>query len=131
MKKITIPATLNNIQLFLQNDYLIILGQRYSQIESILGDARSVAIVYDISDMERLILKKLVEVQGYYQDARIVDGELYLISNISLNRYDIAYAETPLVFNDLLPTSTELALKANGPSTAQGKIVDSYEKTKT
>jgi hypothetical protein len=131
LKKITIPATLSNIQLFLQNNYLIILGTRYSQTESVLGNARSIAIVYDITDMEHLLLKKLIEVQGSYQDARIVDGELYLISNISLNRYDIAYAEKPFVFNDILPTSIELVLKANPTSALTGNILNSYNKIKT
>jgi len=36
MKKIKIPATLHNIQLFLQDKYLLILGTRYSPTDSVL-----------------------------------------------------------------------------------------------
>lgn len=122
VKKIKIPTALSNIQLFLQDQQLIILGSKRSETESLLGRGRTVAIVYDISDMEQLVLKKLVEVNGGYQDARIVNNELYLVSNVSLNWYHIAYDVTGIVFNDLLPSATEIHL-TDGISSTQQPIV--------
>jgi uncharacterized secreted protein with C-terminal beta-propeller domain len=129
VKKIAIPSALSNIQLFLQGDSLVILGNRRSQMESLLGGARTISIIYDVSDVEHLVLKKLVEVQGYYQDARIVNEELYIISNVSLDWYTIAYANKPVAFNTLLPTTTEISLKASAKVEA-GKLLDAYKKEK-
>lgn len=130
VKRIKIPSSLSNVQLFLQANQLIILGNRYSYSDSILWNSRTVAIVYDISDMENLVLQKLVEVQGYYQDARIVNGEIYLISSVSLDRYDIAYNDKPFAVNEMLPTSTEISLKSSTKEVEAGKILNSYEKVK-
>jgi uncharacterized secreted protein with C-terminal beta-propeller domain len=130
VKKIAIPDSLSNIQLFLQESSLVILATRYTSMESVLGNARMIAIIYDISDMDKLVLKKLVEVQGYYQDARIVDKELYLVSNISLNRYDIAYTDQPITFDTLLPTTTEITLKSGLTTAGTGKLLDYYKNLK-
>jgi hypothetical protein len=70
----------------------------------------------------------MVEVQGIYNDARILNGEIYLISNISLNRRNIAYTDEPVVFNDLLPNITNISLTSSTVSLEEGKMRRTYEK---
>ncbi len=113
VKKISIPSSLNGVQLFLQGDHLVILANRYSEYstDSVLGNTHTVAIFYNIKDMDNLFLEKMIDVNGNFQDARIVDGQLYLISNMYLDWYRIAYPENPILFNDLVPTTTQFTLK--------------------
>lgn len=117
LAKINIPDSLSNIQLFLNGDKLVILGSRYtSKYDSILGSSRTIAIVYDISDLENLTLEKLTEVYGYFQDARMINDQLYLISSINLSWYDIAWRDEPIVFKDMQPKLTDITLKKSTDS---------------
>ena len=110
--KINIPDSLRNIQLFLNGDKLVILGTRYaSKSDSILWSNRSLVIVYDISDLENLSLEKLTEVYGSFEDARMINDQLYLISSISLSWYNIAWRDDPVVFKDMQPKLTDITLK--------------------
>jgi len=115
--KINIPESLNNIQLFLNGNKLIILGSRYtSKYDSILWSTRTIAIVYDISDLENLSLEKLTEVYGYFEDARMINDQLYLISSINLSWYDIAWRDEPILFKDMQPKLTDITLKKSSDS---------------
>ena len=110
--KINIPDSLRNIQLFLNWDKLIILGSRYaSKFDSILWSNRTLVIVYDISDLENLSLEKLTEVYGSFEDARMINDQLYLISSINLSWYSIAWRDEPVVFKDMKPKLTDITLK--------------------
>jgi hypothetical protein len=130
VKKIVLPQTLSDIQLFLQDEYLIILATRYASTDSFLDQARTVVIVYNIRDIQHLVLEKLAEVYGFFQDARIVDKQLYLVSNVSLRWYDIAYGDKPILFRDVQPMNTEISLKPAAVSSG-AKTVASYEKVKS
>ena len=89
--KINIPNSLSNIQLFLNGNKLVILGSRYAgKSDSILGSNRTLVIIYDINDLENLKLEKLTEVYWSFEDARMINDQLYLISSIYLILYDIA-----------------------------------------
>ena len=115
--KINIPDSLDNIQLFLNWDKLIILGTRYaSKSDSILWSNRSLVIIYDISDLENLKLEKLTEVYGYFQDARMINDQLYLISSINLSWYNIAWRDEPVLFKDMQPKLTDITLKKSSDS---------------
>ena len=100
--KINIPDSIRNVQLFLNWNKLVILGTRYaSKSDSILWSNRTLAIIYDISDLENLTLEKLTEVYGNFEDARMIWDQLYLISSISLSWYNIAWRDEPVVFKSL------------------------------
>lgn len=131
VKKIRVPGSLTNVQLFLQGDYLIILASRYSDgsTTSILGNAHTVAIIYNVSDLDHLQLEKMVDVNGSYQDARLVGDQLYLISQIYLDWYYYAYDMPVLDFDTLLPTTTQFSLK-NGNSSTSGSASKLYTKEK-
>ena len=112
VSKITIPNSLNNIQLFLYWDKLIILWSRYaSKSDSVLWWSRSLVIVYDISDLDNLKLEKLSEVYWSFEDARMIDDQLYLITSINLSWYSIAWRDEPIVFKDMQPKLTDITLK--------------------
>ena len=115
--KINIPDSLSNIQLFLNWDKLVILGSRYaSKSDSILGSSRTIVIVYDISDLENLSLEKLIEVYGSFENARMINDQLYLISSVNLSWYSIAWRDEPVLFNDMQPKLTDITLKKSSGS---------------
>ena len=115
--KINIPTSLDDIQLFLNGNKLVILGSRYAnKSDSILWANRSLVIVYDISDLENLKLEKLTEVYGYFQDARMINDQLYLISSVNLDWYEIARRDEPIVFDDMQPKLTDITLKKSSDS---------------
>ena len=117
LAKINIPDSLSNIQLFLNEDKLIILSSRYSsKSDSILWSNRTIVIVYDISDLENLSLEKLTEVYGSFEDARMINDQLYLISSINLSWYNIAWRDDPVLFNDMQPKLTDITLKKSSGS---------------
>jgi len=117
LAKINIPDSLSNIQLFLNWNKLVILWSRYtSKTDSVLWYNRSIVIVYDISDLENLSLEKLAEVYGYFQDARMINDQLYLISSINLSWYDIAWRDDPVVFKEMMPKLTDITLKKSSNS---------------
>jgi hypothetical protein len=72
--------------------------------------------VYDISDLENLKLEKLTEVYGYFQDARMINDQIYLISSINLSWYDIAWRDEPILFKDMQPKLTNIILKKTSDS---------------
>ena len=115
--KIKIPYSLDDVQLFLNWNKLIILSSRYSnKSDSILWSDRTLVIVYDISDLNNLTLEKLTEVYGSFEDARMIDDQLYLISKIDLNWYEIARKDKPITFNEMLPKLTNVTLKNSSDS---------------
>ena len=112
VSKIEIPENLYNIQLFIYWTKLVILWNRNaSNYDSILWSSRTIVIIYDISDLDNLKLEKLSEVYWYYEDARMIWDQLYLISSINLSWYDIARRDDPILFNEMLPKTTDISLK--------------------
>jgi hypothetical protein len=123
--KINIPSSLSDIQLFLNENKLIILGSRYtSKSSSILGSNRSIIIIYDISDLKNLSLEKLIEVYGNFEDARMINDQIYLISSVNLDWYDIARRDEPILFKDMQPKLTNITLKkgTNSKKTYEKKV---------
>lgn len=126
--KIKIPSELSNIQLFLNWNKLVILASRYSSnYNSVLWDQRSLVIIYDISDLNNLVLEKLTEVYWYFEDARMIWDQLYLVSSINLSRYNIARRDEPVVFNEFQPKLTDISLKSSAKN-ASWININSYSK---
>ena len=112
LSKIKIPDSLYGIQLFLNWDKLIILGSRYDgKSDSVLWSNRTLVIVYDISDFENLKMEKITEVYWRFEDVRMIDDQLYLISSISLDWYEIAWRDRPIKFKDMQPKLIDVTLK--------------------
>ena len=126
VSKITIPDSLDNIQLFLNGNKLIIIWSRYtSNFDSILWASRSLVIIYDISDLDNLKLEKMTEVYGSFNDARMIWNQLYLITSINLSWYNIVRRDDPVVFNDMKPKLIDVTLQnsSNWKNTYTKKVV--------
>lgn len=124
LKEIKIPSNLSNIQLFIFKNRLVILANRYSEqnyYETILDKSnRTNVAIYDTSDINNLKLVKLYDTYWYYQDARMIDNQLYLVSQLDLRLY-YAWATKPMFWwllqdstlslktSDIMPKSMEIS----------------------
>lgn len=87
---IKLPQIMQGAQLFLYGDKLVIMANRYRNIygESFLNTQNKTdVIVYDVNTPENPKLIKFTELDGNYTDARMIDGELTVLTNLWLNRY--------------------------------------------
>lgn len=92
IQDISIPQGLYNINIFLSEDRLSIIWTKYidrlARNESFIQSSnRTIVAIYDVSDVENLDLIKFQNIQGYYSDARLIDDNLYVITNEEFNRY--------------------------------------------
>lgn len=127
LKTIKIPETFYWVQLFLSNNKLAILWTRYMTLKNyntILDKSqRTTAIIYDTSDLNNLQLVKLYDMNWYYHDARLINNELYVISQSYLNFYyaypiyksdvETGDLEPEIKTSDLLPKEIELVKKSD------------------
>lgn len=123
---IALPTTFSQAQLFVRNNQLIILAQRRSerpQAGILDSSSKTEIVVYDMVDKATPKLVKFVDLDGWYQDARMVDDTLYVVSQVGINRwwYGQTYATPEAVSvnaEELLPrvidiTYTQDAEKKN------------------
>ena len=90
VKEIAIPQGLNNIELFVWNDRLVLMWNYWAnnwENEYIFNWSRTVLAVYDVSNVNDLKLLKFENLPWYYSTARLIDNQLYVITQQSLNWY--------------------------------------------
>lgn len=90
VKEIAMPQGLEGVELFINNDRLVLIWNYYSRSwtrDSLYNWNRSIAAIYDVSDVANLKLLKFENLPWYYQDARLIDNQLYVITQQSLNWY--------------------------------------------
>lgn len=88
LTKIALPKDFHNIQLFLEGDTLAILTQRWRNVyyPTLLDSSSKVHVVlYNVSAPHSPQLVKLTDYPGYISDARLVNGQLYIINQLSLH----------------------------------------------
>lgn len=86
---INVPGSFSNIQLFVRPDQLIILAQRRRDIAQpglLDTSSKTEVIIYDTADISTPKLVKFADLDGMYQDARLVDDTLYVVSQLGINR---------------------------------------------
>ena len=123
---IALPATFSQVQLFVRPNQLVLLAQRRSdrgQQGLIDTSSKTEIITYDMSDKSTPKLTKFADLDGRYQDARMVGNTLYVVSQVGINRwwYGQTYSTSEKVevnAEDLLPkvidiTYTKDAAKKN------------------
>ena len=71
------------------------------------NERRTVARVYDISDKRNVKLEREVEVDGYYLNSRMIDNNLYLITNKVMYSVCKNYDIDELKEEKLLPSYTD------------------------
>jgi len=98
VEKIKIPDTFYNLDLYIQDDKLVILANGYISYDYsyywIDRNSKSYVIVYDVSDKSDLKLEKLYFVDGNYTKSRRIGDFVYIISENYL--YFPYYKDTPL-----------------------------------
>lgn len=108
---INIPWSFSNVQLFVREGQLIILAQRRRDIPQpwlLDNSSKTDVIIYDTTDISIPKLIKFADLDGTYQDARLVDDQLYVVSQLGINRrwlpqtYKTA-AEVTVDAQELLP----------------------------
>lgn len=88
--RISLPKTLETQDLFLHENTLTLIMNRYSykQEQSFRDRGQSTFVAsFDISQAPRVSLKELYLIDGGYNDARMVDGELTMITTSRLHRW--------------------------------------------
>jgi len=114
---IALPSTFSQLQLFVRPNQLILLAQRRSerpQVGALDTSSKTEIITYDIQDKTNPKLTKFADLDGWYQDARLVGNTLYVVSQVWINRrwygQNFAKAEDVQVdISTLLPKVIDIA----------------------
>jgi len=121
IKTINIPKNFENVKLFLQSQKMIIIANRYTDkptAPSIINrNTKTVVIIYDIKNISNAKLIKMDYIDGNYNDSRIVDGKLFVMSNINIDRwYMDQNSEKKTNISKNLPKNIEIT-RNNGKNT--------------
>ncbi len=87
---IKLPNTFNGIQMYLHDDTLTIISNRWRQNWKwgfLNNWNQTDVIVYDVSNPAKPGLIKFTEIDGAYSDSRRIWDKLYLVNQIRLDRY--------------------------------------------
>ncbi len=106
LKEIAIPNNLSDITLFLAKDRLVLMGSVYSNTSGRFSSERNVVAIYDTSNLQNLKLLKFENLPGSFQDARLIGDQLYVISEMRMNRY--AWNDQPMPLSKAL-SSVEIS----------------------
>lgn len=127
LSSIEVPNSLSNIQLFLQDDTLTIVWNRWSQASSrglLDNGQKTVVSIFDVSDPQTPKLDAFHDLDGYMQDSRMIDWELTLITWIGVNRwkwYEMSWSNKDIDLSTLLPTQRSVVYDTNGSLDINGK----------
>ncbi len=78
-------------QLFISDNTLIVIAQRYVAVRNpgfIDKSQKTIVAIYDITNDSKPTLTTIHEMDGYYNDARLVHNKLHLLTTANINRYD-------------------------------------------
>lgn len=93
----------NPSQLYIYKDKLVVIGNEksYSSSKDIVKETfnkvfkkgiykqMAVAIIYDISNIENPKEIRNVKIEGNYMSSRMIDGNIYFVTNKSINAYNV------------------------------------------
>jgi inhibitor of cysteine peptidase len=114
---IAIPFSFSQVQLFLHDEQLVLLAQRWVErpvVGVIDTSSKTDVIIYDISTPTNPKLRKFLDLDGWYQDARLVGDTLYVVSQVGINRrwYGQTYTspeDVKIEAETLLPKGIDIA----------------------
>jgi uncharacterized secreted protein with C-terminal beta-propeller domain len=115
LKVLRVPSTMSNIQLYVQDKKLVIIGNRYVENVNIRGgrldqSSRTTVIIFDMNNARTPQLVKIQDTAGRYQESRMIGSKLYLLSQRNVNRYwPMAYAEGDSSKTPALDIDTDLS----------------------
>lgn len=128
---IAIPDQFNNIELFIEDDTLVILWQRWREhkwTSTVIDQYSRVNLVtYDVSNPESPRLTRFSDMDWSYQDARMIDGKVYIITQLGVNWGDIwqEFSQAWIVdTRGMLPKSIDVARTQNPWNSGQQLSID-------
>lgn len=68
-------------EMFLKDNKLIVMETRVNNSEEGNGRTETVAIIYNVQDKNNIVKEREISVEGDYTDARMINDNLYFISN--------------------------------------------------
>jgi len=114
---VNIPKWFNKTQLFVTDDRLVILAGRYHNFRNsnriLWRDTRTSVAIYDISDVENIKLKKFTDLDWYYRNARMIENQLYILSEMNINRrtaYQRSEDKEEISFSKLSPKAIDISI---------------------
>jgi len=89
IKRIKLPQNYSGVQLFLSDDKLVVLANRYeyANTQKFVGinhDNKVAVIVFDVNDPSQPELERFYLVDGYLSQSRRIDNKLYILSQNSM-----------------------------------------------
>ena len=116
LHEISIPASFWGTEMYIVDDTLTFVAQRWSNTQQqwlLNKNARTNVVVYDVSDPTDPKLIKLTDLDGNYHDSRLIGDELFVISDMSINRwYPGQFIDAPqwlsIQEDDLLPKTISI-----------------------
>jgi uncharacterized secreted protein with C-terminal beta-propeller domain len=83
----------NPVEIFINEDKLVIFGREFSEISPVEGvhyynviiSRKTFIKIYDISDRENPVLKRDISLDGAYFDSRMIGDYVYVIANAWIN----------------------------------------------
>jgi hypothetical protein len=114
---IAVPTSFSQVQLFLHDEQLVLLAQRWVErpVAGVIDtSSKTDVIIYDISTPANPKLRKFADLDGWYQDARVVGDTLYVVSQVGINRrwYGQTYAtaeDVKIEAETMLPKVIDIA----------------------
>lgn len=117
IKIINLPETFNGTEMYIQDNKLILLAQRWREGREetfVQRNDRTNVVIYDVSDVTKPSLLKLSDLDGSYHDSRMVGNTLYVVSQLHVNRrWGRQYFEEEdapaLDVTDILPKTIDIS----------------------
>jgi inhibitor of cysteine peptidase len=88
--KILLPEEFNSAELFLDGNRMIVVAGKYFWNEGFRNawidrSNKSIVIVYDITNRAKPVIERYTQIDGAVKEARMIDGQLTLMSTTSFN----------------------------------------------
>ena len=112
VKKIALPKHFWGTQLYLKNDTLVILatGQPSWKFQSQFWDQsqKTYTILYDVSNPAEAEMKKVFMSEGNFSKSRLIDDQLYVISQKNMYSYFYALEDKQATAESIIPRGLEI-----------------------
>lgn len=115
LTKIILPSEFNSAELFVQGNKLVVIAGKYFWNESFTNawidrSNKAIVIVYDITNIQKPVIDRYSQIDGYVSEVRLTGGQLTVMTstnfNFPIHRYLPTVQGTNLQF-DMQKLSTD------------------------
>lgn len=127
VKTLRLPSSFNTTDLLIDGNTLALVSTRYINWGYDYNRAffdkntKTTVVVLDIADKSKVSILRLFDFPGLYQDSRLTDGKLHLVSNLYFNRWPIYWImnekksiDDVISVQNIIPAGVEAVKKLNG-----------------